>query len=151
MTRGRKIALIVVGALLVCVLVGGLLVALVLMSLDNEPEVPQNSVLVLKVEGALPDYVNEDPLTRLLGGESNSLSSLLLQLRKAKADKRVDAVPHKAGDAQAAGLIDGALYREQVEAELKKRLGYKEDERLRKVSTAEERRVTPQSPGPNQG
>src|SRR5919206_1325 len=284
MTRGRKIALIVVGALLVCVLVGGLLVALVLMSLDNEPAVPQNSVLVLKVEGMLPDYVNEDPVTRLFGGESNSLSNLLLQLRKAKADKRVGAVlldvhmlgggwakadeirdavadfrksgkpiyaymefgsdkeyyvataaeriyvppigdlfinglaaesmhfkgsfdklgiywdsyqiekyktapesftrgdmsegeretlnslldeifnryvtqvaearrksaddikalvntaPHNAPAALEAGLIDGALYREEVEGELKKRLGYKDDEKLRKVSTAEYRR-----------
>jgi protease IV len=295
MTRGRKIAFIILGVLMVCVVVGALLVALVVMSLDNEPAVPQNSVLVLKVEGMLPDYANEDPLTRLFGGETNSLSSLLLQLRKAKADKRVGAVlldvgmlgtgwakadeirdavadfrksgkpvyaymefgsdkeyyvataaeriylppigdliinglaaesmhfkgsfdklgiywdsyqiekyktapesftradmsegeretlnslvdeifnryvaqvaearhksiedvralvdtaPHKAGDAQAAGLIDGALYREQVENELKKRLGYKEDERLRKVSTDEYRRVSPQSLGLNQG
>ena len=295
MTRGRKIAFIIAGVLMACVLVGGLLVALVLLSLDSEPEVPQNSVLVLKVEGVLPDYVNEGPMTRLFGGESNSLSSLLLQLRKAKADKRVGAVlldvgmlgtgwakadeireavaefrksgkpvyaymefgsdkeyyvataaervyvapigdliinglaaesmhfkgtfdklgvywdsyqiaeyktspesftrkdmsegeretlnslldeifnryvaqvaearhksvedvralvdtaPHKAGDAQAAGLIDGALYREQVENELKKRLGYKEDEKLRKVSKDEYRRVSPQSLGLNQG
>ncbi|HJQ33927.1 MAG TPA: signal peptide peptidase SppA [Pyrinomonadaceae bacterium] len=295
MTRGRKIALIIVGVLAVFVVVGGLLVALVLMSLDNEPAVPQNSVLVLRVEGTLPDYANDDPVTRLFGGESNSLSSLLLQLRKAKADKRVGAVlldmgmlgtgwakadeireavadfrksgkpvyaymefgsdkeyyvataaervyvapigdlivnglaaesmhfkgtfdklgiywdsyqiekyktapesftrkdmsegesetlnslldeifnryvaqiaearhkspedvralideaPHKAGDAQAAGLIDGALYREQVENELKKRLGYKDDEKLRKVSLAEYRRVSPASLGLNQG
>jgi protease-4 len=295
MTRGRKIAFIIVGVLLVCVLIGGLLVALVVMSLDNEPAVPQNSVLVLKVEGMLPDYANDDPVTRLFGGETNSLSSLLLQLRKAKADKRVGAVfldigmlgtgwakadeireavadfrksgkpvyaymefgsdkeyyvataaervyvapigdliinglaaesmhfkgtfdklgiywdsyqiekyktapesftrkdmsegeretlnslldeifnryvaqvaearhksvedvraliddaPHKAGAAQEAGLIDGALYREQVEGELKKRLGYKDDEKLRKVSTAEYRRVSPTSLGLNEG
>jgi protease-4 len=295
MTRGRKIALIIVGVLAVFVLVGGLLVALVLMSLDNEPAVPQNSVLVLRVEGTLPDYANADPVTRLFGGETNSLSSLLLQLRKAKADKRVGAVlldigmlgtgwakadeireavadfrksgkpvyaymefgsdkeyyvataaervyvapigdlivnglaaesmhfkgtfdklgiywdsyqiekyktapesftrkdmsegesetlnslldeiynryvaqiaearhksvedvralideaPHKAAAAAEAGLIDGALYREQVENELKKRLGYKDDERLRKVSLAEYRRVSPASLGLNQG
>ncbi|HWW77191.1 MAG TPA: S49 family peptidase, partial [Pyrinomonadaceae bacterium] len=295
MTRGRKIVLIILGVLAVFVVVGGLLVALVLMSLDNEPAVPQNSVLVLRVEGALPDYANADPVTRLFGGETNSLSSLLLQLRKAKADKRVGAVlldigmlgtgwakadeireavadfrksgkpvyaymefgsdkeyyvataaervyvapigdlivnglaaesmhfkgtfdklgiywdsyqiekyktapesftrkdmsegesetlnslldeifnryvaqvaearhkspedvralideaPHKAGDAQAAGLIDGALYREQVENELKKRLGYKDDEKLRKVSLAEYRRISPTSLGLNQG
>src|SRR5215210_7930272 len=296
MTRGSKIALIVGGLLVTLVLMGVLVVVLVLMSMGNEPDVPQNSVLVLKVEGSLPDYTNADEFSsRFFGGETNSLSNLLLQLRKAKADKRVGAVlldvgmlgagwakadeireavadfrksgkpiyaymefgsdkeyyvataaervyvppigdlfvnglaaesmhfkgsfdklgvywdsyqienyktapesftrkdmsegeretlnslldeifnryvaqvaearhksvedvraliddaPHKAGDAQQAGLIDGALYREQVEGELKKRLGYKDDEKLRKVSTAEYRRVTPYSLGLNQG
>ncbi|MET0625156.1 MAG: signal peptide peptidase SppA [Pyrinomonadaceae bacterium] len=296
MTRGRKIALIVVGLLMVFVLVGTLVVALVLMSLDKEPDVPRNSVLVLKVEGSLPDYTNADEFSsRFFGGETNSLSNLLLQLRKAKADKRVGAVlldfgmlgagwgkadeirdavadfrksgkpvyaymefgsdkeyyvataaervyvppigdlfingvaaqsmhfkgsfdklgiywdsyqiaeyktgpesftrkdmsdgereqlnslveeifnryvgqvaearrksvedvralvdtaPHGARVAQEAGLIDGALYREEVENELKKRLGYKDDEKLRKVSTAEYRRVSAGSLGLNQG
>src|SRR5829696_7542786 len=296
MTRGRRIALIVVGLLMVCVLVGTLVVALVLMSLDSEPDVPRNSVLVLKVEGSLPDYTNADEFSsRFFGGETNSLSNLLLQLRKAKADKRVGAVlldvgmlgtgwakadeirdavadfrksgkpiyaymefgsdkeyyvataaeriylppigdlfinglaaesmhfkgsfdklgivwdsyqiekyktgpetftrgdmsegeretlnslldeifnryvtqvaearrksvedvkalvdtaPHNAPAALEAGLIDGALYREEVEGELKKRLGYKDDEKLRKVAAAEYRRVTPQSLGLNQG
>lgn len=296
MTRGRKIALILVGLLMVCVLVGTLVVALVLMSLDSEPDVPRNSVLVLKVEGSLPDYTNADEFSsRFFGGETNSLSNLLLQLRKAKADKRVGAVlldfgmlgagwgkadeirdaiadfrksgkpvyaymefgsdkeyyvataaervylppigdlfinglaaesmhfrgsfdklgiywdsyqiaeyktgpeaftrkdmsdgereqlnslvdqifnryvsqvaesrrksvedvralvdnaPHNARVAQEAGLIDGALYREEVEAELKKRLGYKDDEKLRKVSMAEYRRVSAASLGLNQG
>ena len=296
MTRGRKIAFIIVGLLTAFVLVGALLVGLVLLSLDNEPDVPSNSVLVLKVEGVLPDYANADEVSsRLFGGETNSLSNLLLQLRKAKADKRVGAVlldigmlgggwakageirdavaefrksgkpiyaymefgsdkeyyvaaaaervyvppigdlfvnglaaesmhfkgtfdklgiywdayqiaeyktgpepltreemseaereqlnslldeifnryvgqiaearrksvedvralvdsaPHNARAAAEAGLIDGALYREEVEGELKKRLGYKPDEKLRKVSGAEYRRVLPSSLGLNQG
>src|SRR5947209_19854387 len=93
MKRGSKIALIIVGIVLALVLVGGLVVALVLMSLNSEPEISNNSVLVLKVEGALPDYVNADPLaSRFFGAEPNSLSNLLLQLRKAKTDKRVGAV-----------------------------------------------------------
>ena len=296
MTRGRKIALIIVGLLAVFVLLGGLVVAVVVMSLNDEPEVASNSVLVLNVEGSLPDYTNADELSsRFFGGETNSLSNLLLQLRKAKADKRVSAVlldigmlgggwakadeirdaitdfrksgkpiyaymefgtdkeyyvataaeriyvppigdlfinglaaesmhfkgsfdklgiywdsyqiekyknapesftredmsegeretlnslldeifnryvtqvaearrksvedvralidnaPHNAPNALEAGLIDGALYREEVENELKKRLGYKDDEKLRKVSLAEYRRVTPYSLGLNQG
>src|SRR5215218_6078767 len=296
MTRGSKIALVIVGLLAVFVLLVGLVVAAVVVSLGEEPEVESNSVLVLKVEGSLPDYANSDDLSsRFFGGETNSLSNLLLQLRKAKADKRVGAVlldvrmlgggwakadeirdavadfrksgkpiyaymefggdkeyyvataaeriyvppigdlfinglaaesmhfkgsfdklgivwdsyqiekyktapesftredmsegeretlnslldeifnryvtqvaearrksvediralvdnaPHNAPAALEAGLIDGALYREEVEGELKKRLGYKDDEKLRKVSTAEYRRVTPQSLGLNQG
>src|SRR5215216_4353627 len=296
MTRGRKIALIIVGLLMTFLLVGALVVALILMSLEDEPAVPQNSVLVLKVEGLLPDYTNADDFSsRFFGGETNTLSNLLAQLRKAKADKRVGAVlldfgmlgagwgkademreaiaefrksgkpvyaymefgsdkeyyvataaervyvppigdlfvnglaaesmhfkgsfdklgivwdsyqiekyktapesftrgdmsegeretlnslldeifnryvtqvaearrksvediralvdnaPHSAPAALEAGLIDGALYREEVERELKKRLGYKEDEKLRKVSTAEYRRVSAASLGLNQG
>src|SRR5215207_10064474 len=296
MTRGSKIALIIVGLLAVFVLVMGLVVAAVVVSLGDEPEVASNSVLVLNVEGSLPDYTNTDELSaRFFGGETNSLSNLLLQLRKAKADKRVGAVlldvgmlgtgwakadeireavadfrksgkpiyaymefggdkeyyvataaeriyvppigdlfvnglaaesmhfkgtfdklgiywdsyqiaefktapesftredmsegerttlnslldeifnryvtqvaearrksvediralvdnaPHNASAALEAGLIDGALYREEVEGELKKRLGYKDGEKLRKVSAAEYRRVTPQSLGLNQG
>jgi protease IV len=296
MTRGSKIALIIVGLLAVFVLLLGLVVTVVVVSLGDEPEVASNSVLVLDVEGSLPDYTNADELSsRFFGGETNSLSNLLLQLRKAKTDKRVSAVildigmlgggwakadeireaiadfrksgkpiyaymefgsdkeyyiataaeriyvppigdlfinglaaesmhfkgsfdklgiywdsyqiekyknapesftredmsegeretlnslldeifnryvgqiaearrksvddvkalvdnaPHNAPAAVEAGLIDGALYREEVENELKKRLGYKDDEKLRKVSMAEYRRVTPQSLGLNQG
>jgi protease IV len=296
MTRGSKIALIIVGLLAAFVLVLGLIVAVALMSLSDEPEVASNSVLVINVEGSLPDFSNTDEMSaRFFGGETNSLSNLLLQLRKAKADKRVSAVlldigmlgggwakadeireavadfrksgkpiyaymefggdkeyyiataaervyvppigdlfinglaaesmhfkgtfdklgiywdsyqiaeyktapesftredmsegereqlnslldeifnryvsqvaearhksvedvnalvntaPHNAPAALEAGLIDGALYREEVENDLKKRLGYKEDEKLRKVSTAEYKRVTPQSLGLNQG
>jgi protease-4 len=296
MTRGRKIALIIVGVLMTLALVVALLVAFVVMSLNSEPDVPNNSVLVLKVEGELPDFSNADELSsRFFGGDTNSLANLLAQLRKAKADKRVGAVvldigmvgagwaksdeireavaefrksgkpiysymefgsdkeyyiataaervyvapigdlfinglaadvmhfkgtfdklgiywdsyqigkyktapeqftrkdmsdgeketinslldeifnryvaeisearhmspedmkalidnaPHNAREAKDAGLIDGALYREEVENELKKRLGYKDDEKLRKVSMAEYRRVSPESLGLNQG
>ena len=296
MTRGRKVALIIFGIVAALVLVGALLVAVVVLSLRGEPDVPRNSVLVLKVEGSLPDFTSADELSsRFFGADPNSLSNLLLQLRKAKADNRVgavlldigmlgagwaksdeireavadfrksgkpiyaymefgadkeyyvataaervyvppigdlfvnglaaesmhfkgsfdklgvywdsyqiaeyktapesftregmsegeretlnslldqiydryraqvaaarrksvedvtaliDAAPHNALAAAEAGLIDGALYREEVEAELKKRLGYKEDEKLRKVSGDEYRRVTPASLGLNQG
>src|SRR5215216_7315845 len=93
MTRGSKIALVIVGLLAVFVLLVGLVVVAVVMSLGGEPEVESNSVLVLNVEGSLPDYTNADELSsRFFGGETNSLSNLLLQLRKAKADKRVGAV-----------------------------------------------------------
>ncbi|HEX6184651.1 MAG TPA: S49 family peptidase, partial [Pyrinomonadaceae bacterium] len=93
MTRGSKIALIIVGLLAAFVLVLGLIVAVALMSLSDEPEVASNSVLVINVEGSLPDFSNTDEMSaRFFGGETNSLSNLLLQLRKAKADKRVGAV-----------------------------------------------------------
>ncbi len=295
-SRGRKVALIIGGVLLALVALVVCVVVLLVMSLKDEPEIRDKSVLVLKVEGMLPDYSNVDPVAaRFFGGETDSLASLLLQLKKAKADKRVGAVlldvgflgagwakadeirdavkdfrasgkpiyaymelgsdkeyyvataaervyiapigdlfinglaaeamffrgsfdklgiewdsfqigkyksapehftrkdmsegerenlnslldeifnryvqtvaeargksvedvramidnaPHNAHEALAGGLIDGATYREDVEKELKKRLGYKDDEKLRKISMGEYRRVAPESLGLNEG
>ncbi len=296
MSRGKKVALIIGGILLALVLVVVVVGVLLAMSLDRDPEIRDKSVLVLKVEGALPDYSNADPVaSRFFGAETDSLASLLVQLKKAKADKRVDAVlldigflqtgwakadeiraaiadfrtsgkpiyaymelgsdkeyyvataaervymapisdlfinglaaeamffrgsfdklgiewdsfqigryksapehftrktmsdgerenlnalldeifnryvqtvaesrrksvedvramidtaPHNAHEALSAGLIDATAYREEIENELKKRLGYKDDEKLRKVSWGEYRRITPESLGLNQG
>jgi protease-4 len=296
MSRTGKVVLIIVGVVLTLVLVAGVVVALFIASLDNEPNIRDNSVLVLKLEGELPDYTNVDPMmSRFFGGNPNSLASLLTQLKKAKADKRISAVlldvgfvgtgwakasevrdavadfrasgkpiyaymevgsdkelyiasaaervyvaptgdlfinglaaeamffrgsfdklgiywdsykigkyksaperftqkemsegdreqlnallddifnhyvgiiaearkkspedikalidgaPHGARDAESTGLIDKAAYREEVETELKKRLGYKDDEKLKKVSTADYRNVSPESLGLNQG
>jgi protease-4 len=297
MSRTRKAAIVIGSILLVLVIVVFLGLALLIASLrESEPQVASNSVLVLKVEGSLPDYVNDDPFaSRFFGAESNSLTNFLTQLKKAKADKRVtgvlldigflgtgwakadeirdgiadfrasgkpiyaymevgsdkefyiatacdkvymppigdlfinglaaeamffrgsldklgvfpdvyqigkyknapdqytrkemspehrevmnallddifnryvetvardrrkstedirtliDNAPHNARDAEHAGLIDGAWYREDVEKELKKRLGYKESDKLRRVSMGEYRRVTPESLGLNKG
>jgi protease-4 len=297
MSRTRKVVLIIGGILLGLVVLVFIGFALLIASFrESEPEVADNSVLVLKVSGSLPDFANEDPFAgRFLGAETNSLTSLVTQFRKAKADKRVkgvlldigfletgwakadeiraaiadfrtsekpiyaymevgtdkefyvatacdkvyvppigdlfingiaaeamffrgsldklgvypdfyqigkyknapdqytrkemseahrevinailddifnryvetvardrrksvedvrtliDNAPLNARDAQAAGLIDGALYREDVEQEFKKRLGYKDSEKLRKVSTGEYKRVTQESLGLNQG
>ena len=292
MSRGSKVALIIAGVLVALVFLVVVAVALIALSLGGEPDVPENSVLVLKVEGGLPDHSNAGDFGgRLFGGNPNSLESLLTQLRKAKADKRVGAVlldvglvgggwakagevreavaefrksgkpiysymevgadkefyiataaervyiapigdlfinglaaesmhfkgsfdklgiywdsfqigkyktapesftredmsegeketlnslldeifnryvqtvadarrkspediralidnaPHNARDAQAAGLVDGTAYREEVEAELKKRLGYKDDAKLKKVSASDYRRVSAESLG----
>ncbi|MFL6227444.1 MAG: S49 family peptidase, partial [Pyrinomonadaceae bacterium] len=92
MSRARKATLWIVGILITLVLVFGVCIAVFYAAFNNEPTVKNNSVLVLEVGGSLPDYVAEDPLNRLLGRDEHSLSSLLLQLRKAKADKRVGAV-----------------------------------------------------------
>src|SRR6267378_550550 len=42
----------------------------------------------------------------------------------------IDNAPYTATHAKAAGLIDGALYHDEVEKELKKRLGYKDNDEL---------------------
>ncbi|HYY41104.1 MAG TPA: signal peptide peptidase SppA [Pyrinomonadaceae bacterium] len=296
-TRTGKVVLVVGSMVLAVVLVVGLVVGLLFWSLrDNEPALASNSVLVLKLEGTLPDYAPEDPVaSRFLGRDDRSLTSFLTQIRKAKADKRISAIlldidltmagwakadeirdaladfrtsgkpvyaymeygtnkeyyiatacdriyippigdlfivglaadvmslrgsldklgvypdfervgkyksapeqytnkemtpehrevlksmlddiftryvgaiasarhksvddvkaiidnaPVSAAEAQKFGLIDDAKYRDEVEQELKKRLGYKDDDKLRLVKAADYRRITPESLGLNEG
>lgn len=93
MSRTRKIVLIIAGLVLAVVLavVIGILL-LVSMFRKSEPTVRDNSVLVLKLDGAMPDYIPENALRRILQGDELTLDTLLEQLRKAKADKRIGAV-----------------------------------------------------------
>jgi protease-4 len=92
MSRTGKIVLVVSAIVVGIVLVAVVCLALVFASLGGEPSIRDNSVLVLKIGGPLPDFVPEDPMRRLLGGNDQSLTSLLMQIRKAKVDKRISAV-----------------------------------------------------------
>jgi len=91
-SKTGKTILIVGGILLVLVLISVIALVLVAESIGR-PNVPENSVLVLKISGDLPDYSPEDPAAELFGIEQpQSLSNLITQLRKAKVDKRIGAV-----------------------------------------------------------
>jgi protease-4 len=63
----------------------------------------------------------------------------------------VDGAPYNAIQAKSLGLIDEAFYREQVESELKSRLGYAADARLRTVRGTEYRETPSDSLGLNNG
>ncbi|HLM59453.1 MAG TPA: hypothetical protein VK308_01495, partial [Pyrinomonadaceae bacterium] len=92
MSKTAKTLLIVGGIMLAFFLVFIIGIALMAESL-GKPHVPDNSVLVLKVSGSLPDYAPEDPTAKLFGiNQPQSFTSLLTQLRKAKVDSRVGAV-----------------------------------------------------------
>ena len=94
MTRSRKIALWIFGILTVLLVAFCLFIGLLYFSFrQNAPNIGDNSVLVLRVSGSLPDYVAEDAFaSRFLGRDDRSLTSLLTQVRKAKVDKRVGAI-----------------------------------------------------------
>src|SRR6266478_202474 len=93
MSKTRKVVLIISGIVIALVLVGVLGIAIIVSAFrGNPPSIRDNSVLVLKVAGPLPDYAPDDPFRRLFGGQPLSLNSLLAQLRKAKVDKRISAV-----------------------------------------------------------
>jgi protease-4 len=63
----------------------------------------------------------------------------------------VDNAPYNAVKAKSLGLIDDAFYYEQVEDELKSRLGYAEDAKLKTVRGGEYRDVPSDSLGLNNG
>jgi protease-4 len=93
MARGRKIALII-GGVLVLVMIGAVIfIALIVAAVrGSKPTIENNSVLVLRVEGDLPDFVPDDPVAEAFGGKSDSLTNLLWQIRKAKVDKRISGL-----------------------------------------------------------
>ncbi len=93
MSSGRKTVLIISGIVVGLILLAVLCIAVVVAGMrGGQPEIRANSVLTLRVEGALPDYVPDDPIRRLLGNDDQSLTGLLNQFKKAKVDKRISAV-----------------------------------------------------------
>src|SRR5437899_125206 len=93
MSKTRKVVLIISGIVIALVLVFLLGIAIIVSAIrGNRPSIRDNSVLVLKISGPLPDYVPEDPIRKLFGGQPQDLKSLLAQFRKAKVDKRISAV-----------------------------------------------------------
>jgi protease-4 len=63
----------------------------------------------------------------------------------------IDGAPYGAPKAKDAGLIDGVAYRQELENELKAKLGYKESDPLKIVKGAEYSQVEPESLGLNEG
>ena len=92
MSKGKKTLLIIGGILFALVLAAVVGVALIARSI-NKTDVADNSVLVLHVSGNLPDYAPEDSTAKMFGiAQTQSFSSLLTQLRKAKVDTRIGGV-----------------------------------------------------------
>jgi protease IV len=93
MSCGRKIAIILGSLFLLFALIVGIGIVFIFSALrGSEPVIRDNSVLVLKVEGDLPDYMPDTLTRRLFGKDELSLSTLVEQLRKAKVDKRISGI-----------------------------------------------------------
>jgi protease IV len=93
MSGTRKTVLIITGILGVLILVGILGIAVIWIALRRgEPTIRDNSLLVLRVAGPLPDYTPDDPFKKVFGGPDQSLTGLVMQFKKAKVDKRIKAI-----------------------------------------------------------
>lgn len=94
MSGTRKALLIfggIFGALIFVVMIGALVIWMAFFY-KSEPAIRDNSVLVLRVAGTLPDYSPDDPFKKVFGGPDQSLTGLVMQFKKAKLDKRIKAV-----------------------------------------------------------
>lgn len=86
-------ALLITGGIVVVVGIIAIIGLALLVEATGKKSVPDNSVLVIRLSGSLPDYVAEDDFQSLFGiRRQQSFSDVLAQLRKAKIDKRVGAV-----------------------------------------------------------
>jgi protease-4 len=91
---------------------------------------------------------NKEVLNSVLDEFFNRYVATIAATRhKSETDVRaiIDRAPLRAEEAKEAGLIDDAKYRDEVEGELKKRLGYKDADKLNIVRESEYRRVEPES------
>jgi protease-4 len=85
---------------------------------------------------------NREVMNAILDDYFNRIVAAIADGRKKSPDDVkaiIDNAPYDAAKAQAQGLIDGALYRDQVYDELKNKLGYKEDTDLRTIGGREYR------------
>jgi protease IV len=95
------------------------------------------------------EYINsllDDLYGRYLDG--------IAKARKKSVDEvkaLIDDAPYNAAKAKEKGLIDGAMYRDEVEKELKKRLGYKDTDDLKIARSGDYKQITQESLGLNKG
>jgi len=95
------------------------------------------------------EFMN-DLLNDLYGRYTDGIA----KARKKSSDEvkaLIDNAPYSAAQAKDAGLIDGALYHEEVEKELKKRLGYKDSDDLHIAKGSDYRQISQESLGLNKG
>ncbi len=84
----------------------------------------------------------------------SSYTSAIAESRKKSVEDvkaLIDGAPYNAIQAKSVGLIDDALYRDQIDNEIKTRLGYAENDKLRTISGGAYRDVTSDSLGLNTG
>jgi protease-4 len=95
------------------------------------------------------EFINE-----LLDDLFNRFVNTIAQSRKKTPDEVraiIDNAPYNAAKAREAGLIDDAMYHDELEKQIKKQLGYKDSDTFVPVRSADYRDVAPESLGLNKG
>jgi protease-4 len=114
-----------------------------------------------KYKNAPDQYLRKDMgeghrevMNSILDSYFNRYAQVIAESRKKTPEDvktLIDSAPYNANKAKELGLIDGTLYRDQVDAELKKQLGYGEQEKLRTISNSAYRDIRADSLGLNNG
>lgn len=102
-----------------------------------------------EMSDAHKEYINsllDDLFNRYLEGVAKGRGKSVEEMRAI-----IDNAPYGSVKAKEIGLIDGAVYRDELEKEIKTKLGYKEDEALRLVTASAYRQVDQESLGLNKG
>ena len=130
-------------------------------SLDKLGVEPEFIQIGPKYKNAPDQYLRKDMseghrevMNSIIDSYFNRLTQAIAESRKKTPEEvktLIDQAPMNAMKAKEAGLIDDAIYRDQVDAELKKQLGYKDDDKLRTVSGGEYREIRADSLGLNNG
>jgi protease IV len=91
---GTRKAILIIGGIFAVLIFMVLAAALAIWMAFRTPEptIRDNSVLVLRVAGSLPDYSPDDPFKKFFGGPDQSLTGLVMQFKKAKVDKRIKVI-----------------------------------------------------------
>ena len=95
------------------------------------------------------EFINE-----LLDDLFNRFVNTIAQSRKKTPDEVraiIDNAPYNAAKAKEAGLIDDAMYHDELEKQIKKQLGYKDSDTFAPVRSSDYRDVSPESLGLNKG
>ncbi len=93
-------------------------------------------------------------INAILDEYSNRLTNGIAEARKKSSEDVkaiIDNAPYHAPEAKQLGLIDEAFYRDQVYEELKNRLGYKAEDKLRTISGNDYGEIPSDSLGLNNG
>jgi len=102
-----------------------------------------------KMTDAHREYVNsllDDLFNRYIAGIAKARHKSPEDVRKL-----IDDAPYNAAKAKEAGLIDEAVYHDELEREVKASLGYKDSDQVVPVRASDYRDVSPESLGLNKG
>ena len=102
-----------------------------------------------KMTDAHREYVNsllDDLFNRYIAGIAQARHKSPEDVRKL-----IDDAPYNAAKAKEAGLIDEAVYHDELEREVKASLGYKDSDQVVPVRASDYRDVSPESLGLNKG
>ena len=97
---------------------------------------------------------NREYINSLLDDLFNRYVDAIAKARNKSADEvraLIDDAPYSAAKAKELGLIDGVAYHDEIEKELKTKLGYKESDELHMVPGSAYSDVEPESLGLNKG